>query len=162
MPSRPKHTVIPTAKLEADGLVPITGLWVKKTKNGDWMASGTFGDQVFMIFENQQKLSPRHPDLRMVVTKKRDRGPAHDSCSHESNKVENGMLFCIDCGEERGKVEMGREELEPPKRIATEPAKADTGGTEPPKPEADTATAKPKGGKRSGSKKPTGTHPSLP
>jgi len=38
------------------------GLWIKKTKNGENMMTGSIGNETMMIFKNNFKTEEKHPD----------------------------------------------------------------------------------------------------
>ena len=48
-------------------MINATGLWVHKTKDGKSYMSGNLGGLRVMIFKNEHKTNPKHPDYRLVV-----------------------------------------------------------------------------------------------
>lgn len=51
----------------ASSMIPITGLWKSKTKDGKAYLSGPFGGARILIFPNDYKEAAHHPDYQMYV-----------------------------------------------------------------------------------------------
>lgn len=49
-------------------LVKLGGIWKNKTKNGETMLSGPFGNASILIFVNKYKEKASHPDYMMFIT----------------------------------------------------------------------------------------------
>lgn len=52
-------------------LITVCGLWINETKNGDTYLSGTIGNIKIMVFKNQRKEKPNHPDYNLVIAPKK-------------------------------------------------------------------------------------------
>jgi hypothetical protein len=56
--------------MSADSKIKLAALWIKKDKNGGEYLMGDLGDNLILIFPNNRKENPRHPDYISYLSPK--------------------------------------------------------------------------------------------
>lgn len=67
-----------------NNMVSIGGLWLNKSKNGEYYFSGYFNNARLIIFKNQFKEKDSQPDYVMYITKPDKQAEKTDAAEFES------------------------------------------------------------------------------
>lgn len=70
-------------------MIEITGLWLKETKDGKKYFSGTLGGASVLIFKNEKKGAPNHPDYKMYLAENKPKQQQQGQQRQQSAPVKN-------------------------------------------------------------------------
>ena len=69
-------------------MIKLSGLWMKKDKNGNTYFSGSLNGANILIFKNKSKEKPNQPDYNFFVAEKKKDEKSESSESSEFGKEE--------------------------------------------------------------------------
>lgn len=77
-------------------MIPLTGLWLSETKDGEKYFSGTLGTGAkVLIFKNKFKKEDSHPDYQLYIgqNKKQDQSNTNSDSTSEQYEDYESMAF---------------------------------------------------------------------